>query len=145
MIGNVAPDFLLKDQNGRKFHLYEELNKIVVLVFYPKDDSPVCTMQLVDYQKNLESFSKAGINVVGINTESEDSHRRFRDKCSLGFPLLSDPEKKVSKDYDALNILGINKRKIVVIDTDKNIVFEKVNFPFNFISSVEILDQLGVE
>ena len=142
MVGEVAPDFTLKDQDGKEFNLYKELTSKVMLVFYPKDDSPVCTRQLNDYQENFENFHLAGIKIFGINIESENSHKHFSDKCKIGFPLLADLQKTVSQKYDALNLLGLNKRKIVIVNTDKKIIFEKVNFPFNFLRSEEILKLL---
>ena len=143
MVGEIAPDFTLKDQDGNEFNLYKELTSKIMLVFYPKDDSPVCTKQLNNYQQNLGKFNNAGIKIIGINIDSENSHKYFGNKCKLDFPLLVDTGKSVSKKFDALNFVGINKRKIVIIDTDKRIIFEKVNFPFNFIRSEEILNPLN--
>ena len=143
MVGEIAPDFTLKDQDGNEFNLYKELTSKIMLVFYPKDDSPVCTKQLNNYQQNLWKFNNAGIKIIGINIDSENSHKYFGNKCKLDFPLLVDTGKSVSKKFDALNFVGINKRKIVIIDTDKRIIFEKVNFPFNFIRSEEILNPLN--
>ncbi len=143
MIGDIAPDFTLKDQDGKEFNLYKELTSKIMLVFYPKDNTPVCTNQLNDYQQNLDKFQNAGIKIIGINIASENSHKYFSDKCKLDFPLLTDTGKTVSKNFDALNFTGINKRKIVIINTDKKIIFEKVNFSFNFIKSSDILNHLN--
>ena len=125
MVGDIAPDFTLKDQNGNLFRLYDSLNRKTLLIFYPKDYTPVCTNQLTDYQINKKVFDDLGINLIGINTGSVESHNSFTKSCNLGFPVLSDPLKKVSSKYKALNFFGGNKRKLVLIGTDKKIVFEK--------------------
>ncbi len=143
MIGDTAPDFTLKDQHGKEFHLYGELVKKIMLVFYPKDDSLVCTRQLKEYHENSKKFSDAGIKIIGINIGTIHSHKQFSEKCKLDFPLLIDSGKIVSKKYHALNFMRINKRKIIIINTDKKIVFEKVNFSLNYIGSEEILNLLN--
>jgi len=68
VVGDIAKNFSLKDQYGNKFELYKNLDKRILLVFYPKDDSRVCSLQLSNYQKYLNEFEKNNINVVGINT-----------------------------------------------------------------------------
>jgi len=139
MVGEVAENFSLKDQNGKTFNLYENLDENILLVFYPKDDSPVCTRQLSNYQKEHQLLKKSGIKVVGININSEKSHKNFCKKLSLEFPLLADKTKSVSKQFNALNIFGINKRKLVLINRNKTIEFEKTVLPKRYVSAVQIL------
>ena len=138
MVGEIAEDFTLKDQYGNIFYLYENLDENILLVFYPKDDSPVCSMQLSNYQKEHQLLKKSGIKVIGINTNSEKSHKSFCDKLSLQFPLLSDKTKNVSKQFNALNIFGINKRKLVLINRNKKIEFEKTVLPNRYLSASKI-------
>ena len=80
MVGEVAKNFSLKDQDGNTFNLYKNLDESILLVFYPKDDSPVCTKQLSNYQIEHQLLKKSGIKVVGINTNSEKSHKSFCNK-----------------------------------------------------------------
>jgi len=142
MLNETAPNFKLKDQNGNEFELYNNLDQKVLLVFYPKDDSPVCTKQLNDYNQNLSEFNALGFKVVGINTEGAKSHSTFCENLKLDFILLSDVDKKVSKLYNAINMFGINKRKIVLINTDKKIQFEKSVLPFYYLNSDRIMKEV---
>jgi len=144
MTGETAPDFELIDQDGKAFLLYNELekNKKVMLVFYPKDNTPVCTKQLSEYQRNIEKFNKAGIKITAINIENKESHKNFTLKCNLNFQMLTDPGGRVSIQYHALNWFGINKRKIVIINNERRIEFEKTNFPFSYIKSDKIIDRI---
>ena len=143
MVGDIAKNFSLKDQYGNEFELYKNLDERILLVFYPKDDSPVCTKQLTNYERYLNKFEENNIKVVGINTAASDSHFSFCNKLGLNFPVLSDISKQISKNYKALNLLGINKRKLVLIDTDKRIVFEKVLFPFYYLNAAQILNEVN--
>lgn len=136
----TAPDFTLTDQNGKVFHLYENLSQPVILVFYPKDESPVCTKQLCNYNDNYKKFADADIQIVGINFEGENSHKQFANKFSLQFPLLSDKDREVSKAYGALNFAGLNRRKIVIISIEKKIVYEDLTFPAFYQKSVKLLE-----
>ena len=139
MVGEVAENFSLNDQDGKTFNLYQNLDGSVLLVFYPKDDSPVCTKQLSNYQKEHQLLKKSGIIVIGINTNSEKSHKSFCNKLSLQFPLLSDKTKNVSKQFNALNIFGINKRKLVLINRNKKIEFEKTVLPNRYLPASIII------
>ena len=140
MIGDIAENFTLEDQNGNLFRLYDNLNQKILLIFYPKDYTPVCTKQLTDYRINKKIFDDLGINLVGINTGSVESHNSFTESCSLNFPVLSDPLKEVSSKYKALNFFGSNKRKLVLIGTDKKILFEKDILSFLYLSSGKLGD-----
>jgi len=143
VVGDIAKNFSLKDQHGNEFELYENLDKRILLVFYPKDDSPVCTKQLTNYEHYLTEFEKNNIKVVGINTAASDSHFSFCNKLGLKFAVLSDISKQISKNYKALNLLGINKRKLVLIDTNRRIVFEKVILPFYYLKAGQIISEVN--
>lgn len=142
MINKTAPNFKLKDQNGIEFELYANLNQKVLLVFYPKDNSAVCTKQLNDYNRNLSELNALGMRVVGINIENAKSHTMFCENLKLNFILLSDVDKAVSRLYNAVNIFGINKRKIIFINTDKKILFEKSMLPFYYLNSGRIMKEV---
>jgi len=127
-----APDFSLLDQNGNSFVLSENLEKNILLVFYPKDNSPVCTKQLKDYNDNLEKFIKANVKVVGISVDNLGKHKLFASKLNLNFPILVDTNKQVSKLYNALSFTGMSKRKLVLIDKEGEIIFEKSMLPIHY-------------
>jgi len=143
VVGEIAKNFSLKDQYGNQFELYKNLDKRVLLVFYPKDDSPVCTLQLSNYKEYLNEFEKNNIKVVGINTGKSDSHFSFCNKLKLNFHLLSDISKQISKNYKALNLLGRNKRKLVLIDINTRIIFEKVVSPFYYLNADQIINKVN--
>ena len=142
MVAEIAENFTLKDQNGLEFQLYDNLDKRNLLVFYPNDDTPVCSRQLLNYNDYLTEFEQNNIRIVGINTNTVNSHISFCNKLGLKFHLLSDINKDVSRKYKALNLLGINKRKLVLIDTDKTIVFKKTVFPSFYLDGEQILKEL---
>ncbi len=142
MIGGVAEDFTLKDQEGNEFNLYQNLDKKVLLVFYPKDNSPVCTKQLSNYGEFLNEFAKRDIKVVGINKDNCKSHKEFCSTIGNNITLLCDESKNVSKKFSALNIIGMNKRKLVLIGTDKRILLEESIFPVRYIDAEKIFEMI---
>lgn len=104
--GSTPPDFKLQSDDGKSYTLSEFKNKKqVVLYFYPKDDTPGCTAEACSFRDNLSRLNKQGVQVLGVSTDDLDSHKKFREKYSLNFPLLSDTEAKVSKEY------GVYKEK----------------------------------
>lgn len=140
--GDIAPNFTLKDENGNDFELYKNLDVQVLLVFYPKDNTVVCSTQLEDYNNNLEDFINNGIKVVGISNDSIESHSRFCNKLKLKFPLLADIEKKVSYQYNAINFLGINKRLLVLVGTNKKVLWTDSKLSITFTKTDEILQKV---
>ena len=115
----------------------------MLLVFYSKDDSPVCTMQLLNYKEYLNEFEKNNRKVVGITKGKSDSHFLFCNKLKLNCHLLSDISKQISKNYKALNLLGRNKRKLVLIDINTRIIFEKVVLPFYYLNADQIINKVN--
>lgn len=99
--GKKAPAFSLKDQAGRTHTLADYAGRPVVLYFYPKDDTPGCTIEACDFRDNLARVAGKGAALFGISKDSTDSHARFRQKYSLNFALLSDPELTTHKAYGA--------------------------------------------
>ena len=132
----------MKDQNNNKFDLYENLDQDVLLAFYPKDNTLVCTKQLVNYTLNQAELKKFGIRVVGINIDPVESHQSFCTNNKIDFPVLSDTDKKVSKYFGALNPLGQNKRKLVLVGKDKRVNFEKSTLPMFFVNARQLLNDL---
>ena len=98
-VGDKAPAFRAKDQEGETVSLSDFKGKKLVLYFYPKDDTPGCTKEACSFRDGWSKFKKRGIAILGVSTDDEKSHRKFADKFSLPFPLLADPEKKIVTDY----------------------------------------------
>ena len=137
-IGDVAPDFELESTVGA-IRLSERLRaRAVLLVFYPGDDTPVCTRQLCDYRDNLGVFEDLGVDVLGVNPQGIASHRRFADKHGLTIPLLSDEGKSVCRAYNALGLLGSAKRALVLIGTDGRVRYTHTDLPIFHRSASEL-------
>jgi peroxiredoxin len=127
--GDPAPDFTLPSTQG-SIHLSEQLaQRPVLLVFYPGDDTPVCTKQLCNYRDHMDVFSDLGVAVLGINPQGEASHAAFAKKHALPFPLLSDPGGGVCRQYGALNLLGMAKRALVLVGRDGRVKWRRTDFP----------------
>jgi len=126
--GNRAPDFTLPDGEGKMISLSDFKGRKVLMIFYPGDDTPVCTAQLCDYRNNVTAFTSRGITVVGISADSPESHQKFAEKHELPFLLLSDQEKAVAKAYDALGFLGMAQRAYVLIDEEGTVLLSYSDF-----------------
>ena len=99
-VGTKAPDFTLPDQNGTMHSLADYRGKKVILYFYPKDNTSGCTKQACGFSERYPHFSEKGVEVLGVSKDSVESHKKFEEKYSLAFTLLSDPERKVLEAYD---------------------------------------------
>lgn len=132
-VGDRAPAFTLQDQGGNKVRLSDfKGEKNVVLVFYPGDMTPGCTIQLCAIRDDWSKFQSKDTAVFGINHGDEDSHKTFIKKYSFPFPLLVDTDKKVSIRYGAIKTFfktKIIKRSVVVIDKQGKIVYLKRGMP----------------
>ena len=95
-----APNFTLLSTNGEKQKLKDLLGKYVVIYFYPKDDTPGCTIETNDFNKLLPKFKKLNCEIFGISKDNIKSHDKFREKFKIKFDLLSDEELKVLKKYE---------------------------------------------
>jgi peroxiredoxin Q/BCP len=126
--GSRAPEFRCRDDRGQEFALSERRGTKVVLVFYPADNTPVCTAQLCELRDSYAQLAESGAAVYGINTFGAASHSTFREKHRLPFPLLVDSGKRVAKLYRA-NGWFVVKRTVYVIDEDGVIVFARRGRP----------------
>jgi peroxiredoxin Q/BCP len=123
-VGKPAPEFTLdgtdQTEAGRRpYSLSEYRGHPVVLVFYPGDNTPVCTRQLNSYTEDIESFAEAGAQVLAISPQSVQSHEDF--SCKQGgfaFPLLADTDKAVGELYGILGPLGFYRRSAFVVDAE---------------------------
>jgi thioredoxin-dependent peroxiredoxin len=141
-VGDVSQNFVLKDENGNDFELYKNLDTKILIAFYPKDNTFVCSTQLTDYNDNLDEFLKNGVKVIGISTDSIKSHFNFYSKLKLNFPLLADEDKSVSKQFNAINFLGMNKRLLVLIGTNKKVLWTDSTMSITYIKTEEILEKV---
>ncbi len=114
-ISDKAPEFTLPDDQESSWSLSDKLGTRILLVFYPGDNTPVCTRQLCDYRDGIEAFVGLGVNVVGISNDGSESHQKFRQKHQLPFPLLTDSGLKVAEQYDSKGLMGM-KRSLFLID-----------------------------
>ena len=99
--GKAAPLFTLQDADGNKVALKDLKGKHVVVYFYPRDDTPGCTKEACGFRDHWQALQDADAVVLGISPDSEESHRKFREKYQLPFTLLADPERKVMTKYGA--------------------------------------------
>lgn len=99
-VGSAAPDFSMRDSNNRVFKLSDlKGKKNAAVYFYPKDFTPGCTTEAAEFTRDYQKFQNAGIEVIGISPDTEDSHDKFRQKMGIPYPLASDTEKNVAKSY----------------------------------------------
>jgi thioredoxin-dependent peroxiredoxin len=116
-IGEQAPDFTLPDGDGNDWTLSDHRGETVALLFYPGDNTPVCTKQLCSVRDNWDEYEATGATVVGISTDSAESHNSFAEKHDFPFTLLSDENGEVIEKYEVKSwIPGRSARAVVVID-----------------------------
>ncbi|MEO7424459.1 MAG: thioredoxin-dependent thiol peroxidase [Fibrobacteria bacterium] len=126
--GTKAPAFRLSDDSGNLVSPADFKGKQVILYFYPKDSTPGCTTESCDFRDNLNRFTKSGAVVLGLSADSVESHKKFKAKYGLNFPLISDPEHKALEAYGVWQEKSLYGRKFmgivrttVIIDEDGKI------------------------
>ena len=118
-IGDAAPEFTLQGTGETAYSLKDYAGHNVVLVFYPGDDTPVCTKQLNAYNDGLSQFTDLGAQVLAISAQDVDSHDRFSAKHGgFAFPLLADTDKAVAGLYGTLGPIGFPRRSVFIVDGD---------------------------
>src|SRR5215212_6979847 len=121
--GSKAPNFTLASQSGEMVNLKDFIGtKPVVLFFYPKDDTPGCTKEACAFRDDYEEFGKLDAEVIGISSDSVDSHRRFASKHDLPFTLLSDEGGKVRKLYGVQNSFGLFPGRVTYVIDEEGMV-----------------------
>jgi peroxiredoxin Q/BCP len=123
-VGDVAPDFTLEDQDGQAVSLGDLARgaAALVLYFYPKDDTPGCRVEACSFRDRHEQFLNAGARVVGISADSQTSHRRFIERCSIPFALLSDERQSVRKLFGVPKTLGLLPGRVTYVIDSKRVV-----------------------
>ncbi len=121
-VGDTAPDFTLAGTDGtaeghRDYSLSEFAGRPVVIVFYPGDNTPVCTRQLNSYTSDIDAFREVDAQVLAVSPQSVESHDTFsREQGGFAFPLLADVDKAVGRRYGILGPVGFYRRSIFVVD-----------------------------
>lgn len=148
--GTHAPAFSGIDQNGKKISLKDFKGQKLVVYFYPKDNTPTCTVQACNLRDNFSALQKAGIHIVGISTDSVASHKKFETKYNLPFPLIADEDKSIAKAY---GVWGEKKfmgkvyegihRTTFLID-ERGIIREVISKPNTKDHAAEIIQGFGL-
>ena len=124
-VGQKAPDFTLLDDAGEKVNLSDLKGKKVVLYFYPKDDTPGCTTEACNFRDGLSEIKKKGAVVLGVSADSVESHKKFKKKFELNFPLLADPEKKMIERYGVWKEKSMYGKKYMGIERTTFVIDEQ--------------------
>jgi len=126
-IGNKAPDFTLKDGDGKNWKLSDHLGETIAILFYPGDNTPVCTKQLCSVRDNWDDYEETGATIIGISTDSADSHKDFAEKHNFPFTLLADDKGEVIGEYGVKSwVPGKSARAVVVVDKQGNVASHSV-------------------
>jgi thioredoxin-dependent peroxiredoxin len=149
-VGDKAPDFTLPAQSGEPVRLADRLGeRVVVLYFYPKDDTRGCTAEACAFRDSHEVFTDAGAEVIGISSDSVDKHAAFADKHKLPFTLLSDQGGQVRKRYGVPTVLGLLPGRVTyVIDrqgTVRHVFNSMTNIGQHVGDALEVVRQLQAE
>jgi len=121
-VGDQAPDFTAPDKDGKEISLKQFAGKILVLYFYPKDNTPGCTAQACEFRDKYEEFIRAGADVVGVSGDDSDSHTKFTSKYKLPFTLITDKSGALAKEYGVgKELLILPGRTTFIIDQDQKI------------------------
>lgn len=124
VVGDAMPSFSLTDQNGKVFNSADYTGKqFLVIYFYPKDESMVCTKEACSFRDSFNDFTKAGAIVIGINNGTVASHKEFSDHYKLPFILLSDPGDKVYHLFGVKNKMFMSGRETFIVDLKGKVVF----------------------
>ncbi len=113
--GTAAPDFTAQTTSGKTVHLRDFQGKKLVLYFYPKDDTPGCTVEACGLRDEYQKIREQGSEVLGVSVDSTASHQKFTEKYHLPFPLLADTDKSVSKAYGVLNEKSNMSRRVTFL------------------------------
>ena len=147
-----APDFKLPSTNKSNYQLKDSLGKYVVIYFYPKDDTPGCTIETNDFNKLFSKFKKLNCEIFGISRDNLKSHDKFREKFKVKFDLLSDEETKVLKKYKVWGkkkfmgreYMGISRSTFLIDPKGKIIkIWENVNVKDHALEVLETLKSIS--
>jgi thioredoxin-dependent peroxiredoxin len=147
--GTLAPEFALEGTDGtaaghRTYKLSDYRGQPVVLVFYPEDNTPVCTVQLNTYTSDIAEFAGVGAQVLAISPQSVASHDGFaQEQGGFAFPLLADEAQEVGERYEILGPLGFYRRSVFVVSPDGRICYaHRSTAGLSFRPTAEIIDAI---
>ena len=123
--GDKAPDFKALDDAGNTISLKDFKGKKIVLYFYPKDNTSGCTREACDFQANLRSIKTKGAIVLGVSPDSEKSHKKFKEKFDLAFPLIVDESKEIVNLYGVWKEKSLYGRKYMGVERTTFIIDER--------------------
>ncbi|MEW5676267.1 peroxiredoxin [Flavobacterium enshiense] len=146
-VGDKLPLFGAKDQNGNDFYIASVLGKkVLVIYFYPKDDTPGCTKQACFFRDQYEEFTDLGVAVIGISGDSVKSHKKFAEEYKLPFTLLADEDKSLRKLFGvSTNLLGLLPGRVTYVVDKEGIVrmvFDSMNAENHFSKTIEQVKKL---
>ena len=124
-IGSKVKNFSAEMTGNKKFSLKEFTGKNIVLYFYPRDNTPRCTSESIDFRDNFKSFQKKNTLIFGISKDSLSSHEKFKEKFNFPFELISDPEEKVCKAFDVIKEKSMYGKKYLGIERSTFLVDSK--------------------
>jgi peroxiredoxin Q/BCP len=124
-VGDKAPDFTVLNDSGEKVKLSDLKGKKVVLYFYPKDDTPGCTKEACSFRDGIAEIKKKGAVVLGVSVDSVESHKKFKNKFGLNFPLLADTDKKLVEAYGTWKEKSMYGKKYMGIERTTFIIDEQ--------------------
>jgi len=127
-VGDTIPAFVLENQDGKHINIQDYRGNKLVIYFYPKDESGVCTKEACAFRDSYKYFEDKGAMVIGINSGSVNSHKQFAEHYSLNFTLLSDPDNKVLKSFGIKNVLFLTGRETFVVDEQGKVAFKYRGF-----------------
>jgi peroxiredoxin Q/BCP len=142
-IGDPAPDFALPGTGDRTYRLSDYRGQPVVLVFYPGDSTPVCTLQLRAYSAGMDEFDDIGAQMLALSPQDVASHQEFACREDLKMPLLADTDKAVGEAYEILGPLGFYRRSVFVVDEAGIIRYAHRSLTsLDFVAGEELVDEV---
>jgi peroxiredoxin Q/BCP len=142
LVGSVAPEFALKDSDNKVWRLSNHRGKVVAIVFYPKDETPVCTKQMCSMRDNWSDYQSTGAEVVAISVGTVESHKHFAEHHGLPQRLLADEHGDVTKLYGVKSLLGGSQRAVIVIDKQGVIRYRRSVLPIFRPGDDEVIDAI---
>ncbi|PYR99065.1 MAG: thioredoxin-dependent thiol peroxidase [Acidobacteria bacterium] len=149
-VGQKAPDFTALNDQGQKVKLSDFKGKKVVLYFYPKDDTPGCTKEACAFRDGIDEIKSRGAVVLGVSVDSVDSHKKFKKKFDLNFPLLADTDKSIVEAYGTWKeksmygkkFMGIERMTFIIDEQGKiSHIFPKVKVEEHYDEVVDALEE----
>ena len=138
-MGDLAPEFELKDNNNEMWRLADQRGKVVAMIFYPRDETPVCTKQMCSIRDRWTDYESTGAEVVAISVASVASHKQFADHHGLPQRLLADERGEVTRLFNMKSMLGGSQRAVIVIDPQGVIRYRKSVVPIFRPSDDEVI------